>query len=42
MAVIRARPIGVLLTEDEKGQDSKIVAAPLNKVDRELFYYYGS
>ncbi len=33
MAVIRARPIGVLLTEDEKGQDSKIVAAPLNKVD---------
>ncbi|MFZ0513337.1 MAG: inorganic diphosphatase [Candidatus Nitrosopolaris sp.] len=33
MAVIRARPVGVLLTEDEKGPDSKIVAAPLNKVD---------
>lgn len=33
LAVIKARPIGVLLTEDEKGQDSKIVAAPLNKVD---------
>jgi inorganic pyrophosphatase len=33
MAVIRARPVGVLLTEDEKGQDSKIIAAPLNKVD---------
>ena len=33
MAVIRARPVGVLLTEDEKGHDSKIVAAPLNKID---------
>ena len=33
MAVIKARPVGVLLTEDEKGQDSKIVAVPLNKVD---------
>ena len=33
MAVIRARPVGVLLTEDEKGNDSKIVAAPLNKID---------
>jgi inorganic pyrophosphatase len=33
MAVIRARPVGVLLSEDEKGHDSKIVAAPLNKID---------
>jgi inorganic pyrophosphatase len=33
MAVIRSRPVGVLLTEDEKGQDSKIIATPLNKVD---------
>jgi inorganic pyrophosphatase len=33
MAVIRARPVGVLLTEDENGHDSKIIAAPLNKVD---------
>jgi inorganic pyrophosphatase len=33
MAIIRARPVGVLLTEDEKGHDSKIVAAPLNKID---------
>ncbi len=33
MVVMRSRPIGVLLTEDEKGQDSKIVAAPLDKVD---------
>ena len=31
--VIKARPIGVLLTEDEEGQDSKIIAAPLNKID---------
>lgn len=33
LAIIKARPVGILLTEDEKGQDSKIVAAPLNKVD---------
>jgi inorganic pyrophosphatase len=33
LAVMRARPVGVLLTEDEKGHDSKIVAAPLNKID---------
>jgi inorganic pyrophosphatase len=33
MAVMRARPVGVLLTEDEKGQDSKIIAAPLNNID---------
>lgn len=32
-AVIRARPIGVLLTEDEKGNDSKIIATALNDVD---------
>jgi inorganic pyrophosphatase len=31
--VMRARPIGVLLTEDEEGKDSKIIAAPLNKID---------
>ncbi|HET7147921.1 MAG TPA: inorganic diphosphatase [Candidatus Nitrosopolaris sp.] len=33
MAVVRARPIGVLLTEDEKGHDSKVVAVPLTKID---------
>ena len=33
MVVLRSRPIGVLLTEDEKGQDSKIIAAPLNNID---------
>lgn len=31
--VIQARPIGVLLMEDEAGIDNKIVAVPLEKVD---------
>ncbi len=31
--VIRARPIGVLMTEDEKGRDAKIVAVPVEKID---------
>ncbi|RLG87733.1 MAG: inorganic diphosphatase [Thermoprotei archaeon] len=31
--VIKARPIGVLETEDEKGKDAKIVAVPIEKVD---------
>ena len=33
MAVIRARPIGVLLAEDEKGPDPKVIAIPSIKVD---------
>ena len=33
MSVIRARPIGVLLTEDEKGHDAKIIAVPNPGVD---------
>ena|SRR5438132_14294496 len=33
MSVIRSRPIGMLLTEDEKGQDAKIVAAPSRDID---------
>src|SRR5919206_138439 len=33
MSVIRANPIGVLLTEDEEGQDSKVVAVPIAKLD---------
>jgi inorganic pyrophosphatase len=33
LSVIRARPIGVLLTEDEEGQDSKIIAVPLARID---------
>ncbi len=31
--VIKARPIGVLMTEDEKGKDAKIVAVPVSKID---------
>ncbi|MCD6195743.1 MAG: inorganic diphosphatase [Staphylothermus sp.] len=31
--VIKARPIGVLETEDEKGKDAKIVAVPIEKID---------
>ncbi len=31
--VIKARPIGVLETEDEKGRDAKIVAVPVSKID---------
>jgi inorganic pyrophosphatase len=33
MSVIRSRPIGMLVTEDENGKDVKIVAAPGKKVD---------
>jgi inorganic pyrophosphatase len=36
-AVIRARPIGVLLMEDESGVDEKILAVPVEKLDP--FYY---
>ena len=32
-AVIKARPIGVLLTRDEKGPDAKIVAVPAPSID---------
>ena len=31
--VVKARPIAVLLMEDEAGEDNKIVAAPLAKID---------
>jgi inorganic pyrophosphatase len=31
--VIRSRPIGLLLTEDENGQDAKIIAAPAKTID---------
>ena len=33
MSVIRSRPIGMLVTEDEIGKDVKIVAAPTKQVD---------
>src|SRR6185295_1987757 len=32
-AVIAAKPIGVLITEDEKGKDEKILAVPTEKID---------
>jgi len=31
--VVKAKIIGVLLTEDEKGEDEKIIAVPCKKVD---------
>src|SRR5215207_5702788 len=33
LSILKAIPIGVLLTEDEEGQDSKIIAIPINKID---------
>ncbi len=33
MSVIKARAVGVLLTEDEKGSDAKIVGVPVDKID---------
>ncbi len=35
-AVVRARPVGVLIMEDEAGQDEKILAVPAD----DLFPYY--
>jgi inorganic pyrophosphatase len=32
-SVIRSRPIGLLLTEDEHGRDAKIIAAPAKNID---------
>ncbi len=32
-SVIRCRPIGVLIMEDEKGLDEKILAVPVSKLD---------
>jgi len=32
-AMISVKPIGVLITEDEKGKDEKILAVPVAKVD---------
>jgi inorganic pyrophosphatase len=31
--VVRCRPIGVLLMEDENGQDEKIIALPIDKLN---------
>ena len=32
-AVMKCRPVGVLMMEDESGVDEKIIAAPIDKVD---------
>lgn len=32
-AVIKCRPIGVILMQDESGEDEKIIAVPTNKLD---------
>jgi inorganic pyrophosphatase len=32
-AVVRVRPIGVFLMEDESGKDEKIIAVPVSKLD---------
>lgn len=33
LSIIRCKPIGVLITEDEEGNDSKIIAVPNEKID---------
>jgi inorganic pyrophosphatase len=33
LSLINVIPVGVLKTEDEEGQDSKIVAIPVSKID---------
>ena len=33
LSILRAIPVGILLTEDEEGQDSKIIAIPISKID---------
>ena len=33
LSVMKSIPIGVLLTEDEEGQDSKIIAVPIKKIE---------
>lgn len=38
MSVIQSNPIGILLTEDEEGQDSKIIASPIIKIDPSFSY----
>ena len=35
-SVISARPLGVILTEDQDGDDNKIIAVPDNRVDPEF------
>jgi len=39
LSVVRSKPIGVLIMEDEEGQDSKIIAVPNEKVDYDYSKY---
>lgn len=39
LSVVRSKPIGVLIMEDEEGQDSKIIAVPNEKVDYDYSRY---
>ncbi len=32
-SIIKSRPVGVVLTQDQKGTDSKVIAVPVTKVD---------
>jgi inorganic pyrophosphatase len=39
--VVRSRPIGVLNMSDEAGQDAKILAVPVSKLDRQYDHVHG-
>lgn len=39
LSVIKSKPIGVLIMEDEEGKDSKIIAVPNEKIDNEYARY---
>jgi inorganic pyrophosphatase len=39
LSVVRSKPFGVLIMEDEEGQDSKIIAVPNEKVDYDYSKY---
>lgn len=39
LSVVKSKPIGVLIMEDEEGQDSKIIAVPNEKVDYDYSKY---
>ncbi len=39
LSVVRSKPIGVLITEDEEGKDSKIIAVPHEKIDTNYSKY---
>lgn len=39
LSVVRSKPIGVLIMEDEEGQDSKIIAVPNEKIDYDYSKY---